>query len=64
MSDDTSSPRRIPLDVAIVTPKVRNRLAAERMESLRVAIDEAMKVLPKREVADMLGAHQLRVLRS
>lgn len=54
----------VPVDMPIVTPKARNRLATEKLEALRVAVDEALKVVPKVELADALGKHHLRVLKA
>jgi hypothetical protein len=65
MNDDTTPPtRRVPLDMPIITPKMRNKLAAERAERLRIAIEDACCVLPKREVYQLLDAHMARLVRA
>lgn len=60
----SNHPRRVPIDALILTPKMRNRLAAEHAEKLRACVDEAMKVMPRQEIAELLVAHQMRVLRA
>lgn len=59
----TISKDRIPLDAALMTPRHRNALAAGRLEAVRFSIDEALKVMSRKDLVESLELHIRRIAR-